>query len=107
MKTIKISHNKNVRPSEVVFLRADVNYTELHFENGNKIVLAKTLKKLQESFSQQGFFRISKTFIINLKFLSNAMGNHTIVKMKNNVELNVSRRRREDLKDFLESHKNK
>lgn len=104
MNTIKIYHNKYIPTNEVVLLKGDANYTELHFENGKIIILAKTLKRLHESFSEHGFFRISKTNMINLKFLAKTNENYTVVQMKNNIELHVSRRRRIDLKDFIYSN---
>lgn len=104
MNTVKIYHKKYIAANEIVLLKADANYTELHFENGNKITLAKTLKRLHESFSEHGFFRISKTNMVNLKFIANTNENFAVVKMKNNLELHVSRRRRLDLKDFIYSN---
>ncbi|GGD51364.1 hypothetical protein GCM10011514_14500 [Emticicia aquatilis] len=104
MNTVKIYHKKYIVANEVVLLKAEANYTELHFENGNKIILAKTLKRLHESFSEHGFFRISKTNMVNLKFIAKTNENYAIVKMKNDLELHVSRRRRLDLKDFIFSN---
>ncbi len=105
METIKIYHKKQIPPKNVMLLRGHANYTELHFENGDKIILAKTLKRLQDTFSEYGFFRISKTNMINLKFFLNANENFAIVKLKNEVELHVSRRRRENLRVFIYSNK--
>lgn len=104
METVRIYHKKYIPANEVVLLKGDANYTELHFENGNKIILAKTLKRLHGSFSEHGFFRISKTNMVNLKFIANTNENFAVVKMKNNLELHVSRRRRLDLKDFIFSN---
>jgi DNA-binding LytR/AlgR family response regulator len=101
METIKIYHKKQIPPKEVMLLKGDANYTELHFQNGDKIIIAKTLKHLHDSFSTHGFFRISKTNMINLKYLSLTNENFSVVKLKNNVELNVSRRRRVNFKDFI------
>lgn len=104
MNTVKIYHKKYIPANDVVLLKGNANYTELHFENGHKITLAKTLKRLHESFSEYGFFRISKTNIINFKFIAKTNENFAVVKMKNDLELHVSRRRRLDLKDFIFSN---
>ncbi|MFY7909616.1 MAG: LytTR family transcriptional regulator DNA-binding domain-containing protein [Emticicia sp.] len=104
MNTVKIYHKKYIAANEVVLLKAEANYTVLHFENGNKIILAKTLKRLHECFSEHGFFRISKTNMVNLKFIAKTNENYAVVKMKNDLELHVSRRRRLDLKDFIFSN---
>ena len=47
MKTteIAIGGRKKVLPNDVVLLVANQNYTTLYFENGDKILVATTLKK--------------------------------------------------------------
>lgn len=101
METIKILHKKQVLPRDIVMLKGDINYTELIFQDGKKIIIAKTLKRLNDAFSEFGFFRVNKSNIINIRFLSNTYENYSVVKLKNNVELNVSRRRRDELKAFI------
>lgn len=106
MKMVKIFRNKYILTNEVVLLKAEINYTELHFENGQVITLSKTLKRLHDDFSEHGFFRISKKNMINIKYLSKVFQNYSMVKLKNKVELNVSRRRREDLRTFIYAENN-
>lgn len=101
MGTIKILHRKYVLANDIILLKGHINYTELHFENGKKIMLAKTLKLLHKEFSTHGFFRINRSNMINIKYLSKTRENYAFVKLVNNLELNVSRRRRDDLKDFI------
>ncbi len=101
MKTIRILHKKQVVPRDIVMLKGDINYTELIFQDGKKIIVAKTLKRLNDTFSEFGFFRVNKSNIINIRFLSNTYENYSVVKLKNNIELNVSRRRRDELKAFI------
>lgn len=101
MKTIKILRKKNVPPSEVIMLKADVNYTEFFFANGKRLTIAKTLKSFQDEFYPFGFFRINKTNMINLNYLYKTFDDFSCVVLKNSVELNVSRRRREELKSIL------
>lgn len=101
METIKILRKKHIIPKDVVMLKGDINYTEVIFQNGNKLIVAKTLKRLNDTFSEFGFFRVNKSNIINIRFLTNTYENFSVVKLKNNIELNVSRRRREDLKAFI------
>ncbi|GGD82263.1 hypothetical protein GCM10011514_52860 [Emticicia aquatilis] len=101
MNTVKILHKKRVFADEIVMLKGNVNYTELHFKNGKKIILAKTLKILYSTFSEHGFFRINRSNAVNIRYLSKTLENYAVVKLVNNVELNVSRRRRKHLKEFI------
>ncbi|MCU0325903.1 MAG: LytTR family transcriptional regulator [Spirosomaceae bacterium] len=105
METIKILRKKYIPPSEVIMLKADINYTELHFACGKTLILAKTLKSLQADFYPYGFFRINKTNMINLNYLHKTIDDFSHVILKNRLELNVSRRRREDLKNIIHQKK--
>lgn len=101
MKTVKILRKKSVPPNEVIMLKANVNYTEFLFADGKRFIIAKTLKSLQDDFYPFGFFRINKTNMINLNFIHETIDNFSYVVLKNRLELNVSRRRREDLKNTI------
>jgi two-component system LytT family response regulator len=98
MKTLKIhiGGRKEVLPNEVILFEADVNYTKLYLRNGQNILVATTLKKLEQRFSSFDFiFRIHKGFMINLNDIKRI--NFDTVLLKNKREILVSRRRKETL----------
>ncbi len=84
-----VSHN------DIFYLEADDNYTNLWLVNGNKMLASKTLKEFEELLEpQRMFFRIHKSYIVNLKFIrSFSKGEQATVLMSNNVTLPLSRRR--------------
>jgi DNA-binding LytR/AlgR family response regulator len=100
MKTIEISigGRKKVLPSEVILLVADINYTKLFCENGEKIIVATTLGKLEKRFSESNFFfRPHKSFLINLNFVESFEDENSI-KMLNQQSVIISRRKKNLLK---------
>lgn len=94
---VHIGSWRRYSPSEIMLLLASANYTEIHFTNGRKMLVATTLKQLEKRFSVSGdFFRTHKSFLINLnhiktydRFLSDEF-----VEMQNNYKVAVSRRRK-------------
>lgn len=94
---IKIGGRKKVLPNEVMLLVADTNYTILHCENGTKYLVATTLKQLEKRFSEtKYFFRSHKSFLINLHFIE-SFEEKLSIKMKNDIRVLVSRRKRAKL----------
>lgn len=57
----------NVPPTEVVLFKADVNYTEVVLTSGERIVISKTLKALEQHLEKRTtFVRTHKSYIVNL-----------------------------------------
>lgn len=50
---------------DIVFCKADDNYTEIHLQNSKKLV-SKTLKYFEEALSEYPFARIHKSFLVNV-----------------------------------------
>lgn len=65
--SIFIGGRKTINPEEVIRLQANINYTQVFFTNGKKIIVATTLKELANRFqAYPKFFRINKSVIINI-----------------------------------------
>lgn len=58
--------------NEILFCKADDNYTEIHFKNSKKLV-SKTLKHFEVLLKNESFARIHKSYLVNV---------HAIVKYK-------------------------
>ncbi len=55
-----------IKFSDILFLEADSNYTTIHLAN-SKYTLRSTLKNAEEQLPVERFFRIHKSYIINLQ----------------------------------------
>ncbi len=93
LKTAEHVHFIDV--DEVIRCEADVNYTRFYLTNGNKILVAKTLKEYEELLSDQGFFRVHQSHLINLKFIDSfdkKDGGYLILKDKSRLPVASSKR---------------
>lgn len=59
-----------INPQDVVYCQADGNYTHLQLVNGNRELTTQNLGTIEESLEGNSFFRVSRSYLINLKFLS-------------------------------------
>lgn len=97
---IAIGGRIKVNPEEVLFLLADVNYTLVMFEDGNKTLVATTLGELEKRFIATNFFyRTHRSFLVNLQYIETIEKNKVVLKNKTSVL--VSRRKIEVLKERL------
>lgn len=79
----------------IIFMRAEINYSEVFLINGQKIVLSKTLKQLENKFSSLNFFRSHKSYLINLSHVQGFKPNeNNKISLTNNFEVELSRRKK-------------
>lgn len=91
-----------VNLDEIIFAEADRGYSLFSLKNGKKIMVSKTLGDFEERLLKHNFFRIHKSYIINLHEIINYVrgeGGHLV--MTNKAVVPVSRTRKyEFLKIF-------
>ena len=89
-----------IENKDILYFKANENYTELILADGSKILSSKTIKRYEEKVNPHIFYRVHKSFIINkhnhLKELSRQMGNFAV--MSNGENIPIARRR---LTDFM------
>ena len=82
---------------DIVFCKADDNYTEIHFENSKKIV-SKTLKYFEEILKVYGFARIHKSYLVNINaVVKYKKGKGGSVELNNGKEILVSASKKANL----------
>lgn len=83
--------------TDIVFCKADDNYTEIHLEN-KKILVSKTLKYFEEALSEFPFARIHKSYLVNVnEIVKYKKGKGGSVIVSNGRELTVSASKKKDL----------
>ncbi len=86
---------------EILYLKGFDNITTIYLTKKRKLTVAKTLKHF-ESILKNDFFRIHKSFIVNLKFVSKTVSKETyFLELNEGTQLPVSRRNYKTLNDFL------
>lgn len=91
-----------IPPSQILFLKADKNYTEFHLENGRKYVSGYTLKYHQNREEVKDFLRISNSFLLNPTFIETVTKTKGVsqVLLINGTMLTASRRRQIVLENY-------
>jgi two-component system LytT family response regulator len=56
--------------NEILYCESDGGYTELHIFGGKRVVVSSTLKEYEDLLTDFGFFRVHKSFLINMKFIN-------------------------------------
>jgi DNA-binding LytR/AlgR family response regulator len=102
MNEVNINVRTMVSPSEILFCEADVNYTRIHYQDRIEIV-AVPLKKIESQLKTFSFFRIHKSYLVNIRHLLHDITTHE-VEMSNNRSLTISRRRVSDFRKKLKQN---
>jgi two-component system LytT family response regulator len=94
---IAISHTKGVKIVEedaIAYLEASGNCTMIYFKDGTRYLDTRTLKVYEEILDDKSFYRIHKSYIINMDMIKEYLSEdgHIIV-LKSDVQLPVARNR--------------
>jgi two-component system, LytTR family, response regulator len=83
--------------NDIIYLEAQSNYTIIYLADSHKLTVSKTLKDFEELLPPAIFIRIHHSYIINKNAVEKYIkGEGGQVVMKNNVTLDVSRRKKEE-----------
>ena len=87
---------------DIVSCESDDKYTTIFLADKKKVVASRTLGDFEDLLSKHGFFRIHKSYLINLKHLKKDLrGEGGQVVMSNGTTLDVSRRKKEELMELV------
>jgi two-component system LytT family response regulator len=86
-----------VETDKIIYCESDSNYTIFFLSNGEKVIVSKTLKDVEEILSESDFFRIHASYLINMKHVAKfTRGDGGYVVMSNNQQITVSRKKKDD-----------
>ncbi|MBN8695488.1 MAG: response regulator transcription factor [Bacteroidetes bacterium] len=86
--------------SDIIRCDSDGNYTYFILTSGKKIIASRTLGEYEQLFSDDNFFRVHRSHLINLEHVKKYIkGEGGYVIMSDNSQVEVSRRNKND---FLE-----
>ena len=81
--------------SSIIYCEAKGNYAQVHLYPKSQILISKTLKKLVDMIDHPDFFRIHKSYYINMNYIVSYNRSENIVELKNGMFLPVSVRKNE------------
>lgn len=102
---IALSTQKSIEfvpPEEISVCASDSNYTMIHFVDGRKKLIAKTLKEFDLMLSKYFFYRPHHSYLVNLKQVREYVkidGGYLI--MRNKMKIPVSKNKREEFLKML------
>jgi two-component system, LytTR family, response regulator len=87
---------------EILYCEAERSYTVFHLEDKKTVTVSKPLIEYENILDSSSFFRVHKSFLINLHHVKEYQrGEGGIVIMSNNAEIEVSRRKKEQFLDRI------
>lgn len=101
VKTTENIHLLDVK--NIISCESESSYTTIYTANGEKIVVAKTLHDYEEMLMDCGFYRVHKSWLINIwqirRFERHDGGS---IVMTNDLKIPVASRKRDELLQLLE-----
>jgi len=92
-----------VKLSDIVYCESNDNYTNFNLLSNKKILVSNTLKEYDEMLGEYGFFRVHKSFLINLGHIERfekSEGGYIV--LSNESKVPVASRKREQLLDLFD-----
>jgi two-component system LytT family response regulator len=87
--------------SDILFCKADDNYTEIYFENTKKVV-SKTLKHFEDLLKESSFARVHKSYLVNVnEIVKYKKGKGGSVILSNGKEIMVSSSKKANLLSYF------
>lgn len=82
--------------NNIIYCKADKNYTEVNIMDKPKLVISKSLKDIEKMLEGYGFFRTHQSYLINTKYISHyEKGLGGTVVMTDTSRIPVSSRKKE------------
>ncbi|TAL57534.1 MAG: response regulator transcription factor [Bacteroidetes bacterium] len=93
-----------VNLKDIVYCKAEGNYTAVQLINDKQIFVTKLIKWFEEMLPPQTFFRIHKSYIVNLNLMTKIERNEGAVIMQNGARLYIAERIKKDFYTAILSH---
>ena len=87
--------------SYIMLLKGKANYTIFILNDGREKVVAHTLKYFEQFLQTHGFQRVHRASMINPNYVKSYNELTSIVTMKNQMSIQISRRRRDNFMSEL------
>ena len=86
--------------NDILFIEGDGNYSKVNLLNGESFQSTKSIKKFEDSLNNSIFYRVHKSYIVNLNYIAEIDSNN-FLKLVSGDKVELSRRKKaEFLKSF-------
>lgn len=88
--------------NDILYCKADDNYTEIYLNNNKKKLVSKTLKYFEEALIDSNFARVHKSFLVNVcEIVKYKKGKGGSVQLSNGKEIIVSASKKSELLSYF------
>ncbi len=88
--------------SDILYCKADDNYTEIYLNTEKKKIVSKTLKYFEEALNHSSFARVHKSYLVNVnEVVKYVKGKGGSVVLSNGKEISVSASKKADLLSYF------
>lgn len=88
--------------SDILYCKADDNYTEIYLNNSKRKIVSKTLKYFEEALRDASFARVHKSYLVNVNEVAKYQkGKGGSVVLSNGKEIMVSASKKADLLSYF------
>lgn len=91
-----------VNSDDIMYCKANGNYSEIYFKEHKKETLSKKLKEVEALIQNENFFRVHKSYLVNVKYIKEFVktdGNYLV--LENEITIPVARLKKSALIHFL------
>lgn len=97
---------KFIQTNDILRCMSSNNYTYIFQTNGSKLLVSKSLKDIEGILPSHMFCRVHNSHLINISYISKLMkGDSNILIMNDGTEVEVSRRKKEELVKMVSNFK--
>ncbi len=101
LKTHECIHIIHVH--DISYIESDGSYSTVFLINGKKIIVSRTLRDFENTLKDQGFFRVHKSFLVNLMAISRFdKGDGGFLVMGDGDRVPVASRKKDQLLELFE-----
>ncbi len=88
--------------ANIMYCKADDNYTEIYLNNNKKKLVSKTLKYFEDALSESGFARVHKSYLVNVNEVTKYVkGKGGSVVLSNGKQIMVSASKKSNLLSYF------
>ncbi|MCB0432176.1 MAG: LytTR family transcriptional regulator, partial [Mangrovimonas sp.] len=88
--------------ANILYCKADDNYTEIFLNNNRKKLVSKTLKYFEEALAESGFARVHKSYLVNVnEVVKYVKGKGGSIVLSNGKEVMVSASKKAELLSYF------
>lgn len=91
-----------IETADIMYCKADDNYTEIYLNNNKRKVVSKTLKYIEESLKDANFARVHKSYLVNVnEIVKYVKGKGGSVVLSNGKDISVSASKKSKLLSYF------